>query len=215
MFVGHYSASFALKAAQPRIPLWVLFVAAQAVDVGWGTLMLLGVEKAHFAPGFMKAFPLDLYYMPYTHSLTAGAVWAMGCAALYFLWRRNDGAAAAAIVGVAVLSHWFLDLPMHARDLPLYDNALKQGWGLWNYPLAAVALELGLLAGAIFLYARAQPQHRARAWKFGAVLALIQLGNTFGPLPPSALAIAVSALAAYALFAWGAHWVERSRAAPQ
>ena len=51
MFVGHYSASFALKAAKPRVPLWVLFIAVQAVDVGWGTLMLLGVEKANYVPG--------------------------------------------------------------------------------------------------------------------------------------------------------------------
>lgn len=100
---------------------------------------------------------------------------------------------------------------MHARDLPLYDNALKQGWGLWNYPFAAVALELGLFAAAIWLYGRAQPQHRARAWRLGALMALIQLGSSFGPLPPSAKAIAASVLVAYALFAWGAHWVERER----
>ncbi len=212
MFVGHYSAGFALKAAQPKIPLWVLFVAVQAVDIGWGTLMLLGIEKANFVPGFMKAFPLDLYYMPYTHSLAAGLIWALACAALYFLWRRRDGGTAAGVIGLAVLSHWFLDLPMHAADLPLYDNTLKQGWGLWNYPMAAVALELGLLAMAVAWYARALPQHRARAWKFAAVLTVIQLGNTFGPLPPSALAIAGSALVAFAAFAWGARWVEQKPA---
>ncbi|MEK6806653.1 MAG: hypothetical protein AABY95_08390 [Pseudomonadota bacterium] len=213
MFVGHYSAGIALKAAKPQIPLWVLFVAVQAVDIGWGTLMLLGVEKANFVPGLMKAFPLDLYYMPYTHSLTAGLIWALACAALYFFWRKRDGVGAAAVIGLAVLSHWFLDLPMHAPDLPLYGNTLKQGWGLWNYPLAAVALELGLLAGSIALYGRACPEHQARAWKLGGIMALIQLGNTFGPLPPSALAVAASALVAYALFAWGARWVEQKPAA--
>ena len=32
MFVGHYSASFALKSARPAVPLWVLFLAVQAVE---------------------------------------------------------------------------------------------------------------------------------------------------------------------------------------
>ena len=33
MFVGHYGVSFAIKAAQPRLPLWLLFLAVQIVDV--------------------------------------------------------------------------------------------------------------------------------------------------------------------------------------
>ena len=56
MFVGHYSASFAIKAAKPKIPLWTLFLAVQAVDIGWGTLMLLGVEKARYVKGFTEPF---------------------------------------------------------------------------------------------------------------------------------------------------------------
>jgi hypothetical protein len=37
------------------------------------------------------------------------------------------------LLGAAVLSHWLLDLVVHARDLPLYDNTMKMGFGLWNY----------------------------------------------------------------------------------
>ena len=209
MFVGHYSVSFAVKAVRPKIPLWVLFVAVQAVDVGWSLLILLGVEKARYVPGFTEAFPLDLYYMPYTHSLLAALLWALAGALLYFAWRRRDGVAAAALVGVAVLSHWFLDFPMHPGDLPLFDEAHKVGLGLWNHAFAATVLELTLLAGSIALYARACPQHRKAAWIFGAVMALIQIGNTYGPTPPSTAAIAIAALAAYAAFAWVAWRIER------
>lgn len=209
MFVGHYSVSFAVKAVRPKIPLWVLFVAVQAVDVGWGLLILLGVEKARYVPGFTEAFPLDLYFMPYTHSLLAALLWALAGALLYFAWRRRDGLAAAALVGVAVLSHWFLDFPMHPGDLPLFDEAHKVGLGLWNHAFAATVLELALLAGSIALYARACPQHRKAAWIFGAVMALIQIGNTYGPTPPSTAAIAIAALAAYAAFAWVAWRIER------
>src|SRR5882672_5330388 len=135
MFVGHYSASFALKSAKPAVPLWLLFLAVQAVDIGWGSLVLLGVEHANYVPGFTRSFPLDLYYMPFTHSLVAGLIWAAACGALYFMWRKRDGLGAAIVVGLAVLSHWFLDLPVHVADLPLYDNSMKQGFGLWNYPV--------------------------------------------------------------------------------
>jgi ankyrin repeat protein len=37
MFVGHYGPSFAIKALRPAIPLWLLFIAVQLVDVAFGT----------------------------------------------------------------------------------------------------------------------------------------------------------------------------------
>mgnify|MGYP006153299189 CR=1 FL=1 len=114
MFVGHYSAGFALKAWKPQLPLWVMLLAVQAVDVGWGLLVLAGVEKVRIVPGFLAGSPLDLYYMPYTHSLVATLVWAVAAALLYRVWRRGDGAAAALAVGLAVASHWLLDLLVHA-----------------------------------------------------------------------------------------------------
>jgi hypothetical protein len=33
MFVGHYGVSFAAKSVDRRVPLWVLFVAVQLLDV--------------------------------------------------------------------------------------------------------------------------------------------------------------------------------------
>jgi hypothetical protein len=33
MFVGHYGVSFAIKRGDKTIPLWVLFVAVQLLDV--------------------------------------------------------------------------------------------------------------------------------------------------------------------------------------
>src|ERR1700722_9538256 len=39
MFTGHYSASFAGKALDRTIPLWVLFVAVQLLDFVWAILI--------------------------------------------------------------------------------------------------------------------------------------------------------------------------------
>jgi len=78
MFVGHYGISFAAKRLDKTIPLWVLFLAVQLLDVGWGILVPLGVEKVRIVPGITASNPLDLYYMPFTHSLVAALLWSLG-----------------------------------------------------------------------------------------------------------------------------------------
>ena len=69
MFVGHYGPALVGAAAKKTIPLWVLFLAVQLLDVFWSIFVLLGIEKVRIVPGITVANPLDLYYMPYTHSL--------------------------------------------------------------------------------------------------------------------------------------------------
>jgi len=104
MFVGHYGPSLGLRRASGGVPLWALFLAVQFVDVLWALLVIAGVEKVRITPGFTASSPLDLYYMPYTHSLAASIAWALllGWFAS-FVWSRRGGFA----VGACVLSHWF------------------------------------------------------------------------------------------------------------
>jgi pimeloyl-ACP methyl ester carboxylesterase len=45
MFVGHYSVSFAVKKLDKTIPLWVIFLAVQLVDVFLSVFVLLGIGK--------------------------------------------------------------------------------------------------------------------------------------------------------------------------
>ena len=141
MFVGHYGPSFAIKSIRGSIPLWALFIAVQLLDVGWSVLVFLGVEKVRIVPGITASNPLDLYYMPYTHSLVAAVVWAIAAIMLSrFLLGIRDWSASIWI-GAAVFSHWVLDFLVHRRDLPLYDDAAKVGLGIWNYPIIALSLE--------------------------------------------------------------------------
>src|SRR5207245_1559590 len=62
MFVGHYGVSFAAKSTDRTIPVWVLFLAVQLLDVVWSLFVLLGVEKVRIVPGITASNPLDLYY---------------------------------------------------------------------------------------------------------------------------------------------------------
>ena len=75
MFVRHYGVAFAVKTPRNKIPLWVLFVAVQLLDFLWAPFVLLGVEKVRFVPGITATNALDLYYMPYTHSLIGALFW--------------------------------------------------------------------------------------------------------------------------------------------
>ena len=51
MFVGHYGVSFAAQRTKPDVPLWVLFLAVQLLDILWAPLVLLGIEKVRIVPG--------------------------------------------------------------------------------------------------------------------------------------------------------------------
>src|SRR5437660_1655543 len=107
MFVGHYGIAYAAKKADPSLPLWLLFLAVQLLDVLWAPFVLLGIERVRIVPGITASNPLDLYYMPYTHSLLAALLWSAGALVAYRLAKSGPAARRAALViGIAVLSHW-------------------------------------------------------------------------------------------------------------
>lgn len=212
MFVGHYGVSFAAKKVEPSIPLWVLFLAVQFLDVLWALFVLLGIEKVRIVPGITATNPLDLYYMPYTHSLVAALFWSCAVGLVYQLVARPSRRQASAIVGLAVFSHWVLDLIVHRPDLPLYDNAAKVGLGLWNAPALAFGLEAALLFGGIWLCLRGQLARSFGTLGFGVLMLGIQAYVFFGPPPTSDRDIAATAIIAYAVFAIAIWWLQDRRA---
>ncbi len=216
MMIGHYSSGLLAKAIDPRLPVWVLFVAAQLVDIGWAILIAIGVERVNLVEGFTPSNPLDLEYMPYTHSLTATVGWgALAFVAWLAAKRRFGWSGSAVLVAAVVVSHWFLDLLVHIPDLPLYGNQAKQGFGLWNQPLLSLALEAALFAGALALYyRRTRPNVGANRWgmvMFGAVLFAIQVGTLYGSVPLSTVVLSVTGLASFAAVAAAGEWLDRKR----
>jgi hypothetical protein len=209
VFVGHYGVSFAARARGFAIPLWVLFIAVQLLDVVWAPLVLLGVEKVRIVPGITASNALDLYYMPYTHSLVAAILWSVAAAVAYRLAVPNGGRTAPFVIAVAVFSHWVLDFIVHRPDLPVYDDAAKVGLGLWNYPIAAFGVESLLLFGGMWLYLARYRRRVMPIVLFGLIMLAIQAYIFFGPPPASDKAAALTALAAYAIFAAVIRLLER------
>jgi hypothetical protein len=217
MFVGHYSVAFAAKSERNKIPLWVLFIAVQFLDYIWATLVLLGIEKLRVIKGFTAGSMLDSYFHPYSHSLITAILWSVAaaigykplCGWLGYVYKKS----AALVVGLAVFSHWILDLVAHPRDLPIYDNKWKVGFGLWNYRDPEFALEIALLAGGIMLYLERNVLSTARKTAvivFGVALVVVQIGDTYVPRTPlSDKATAMGVWIFYTLFVVVAFLIEK------
>ena len=185
------------------------------MDVAWAVLVLLGIEKVRIVPGITASNPFDLYYMPYTHSLVAGLLWAVAAIVVCKPLRGVPNWSAAAWVGAAVFSHWVLDLVVHRPDLALYDDTMKVGLGLWNYPAIALSLEALLLFAGMMLYLRRTEAINAIGRfgppAFGILMLAIQSYVFFGPPPTSPSAAAITALVSYVVFAAVAQWLDRQR----
>lgn len=213
MFVGHYGPSFAGKALDKdnRVPLWLLFLAVQFVDVLWGIFVLFGIEKVRIIPGITASSPLDLYYMPYTHSLIGALGWSVFGFVVCQLFPKLRGKRTGLIVAAAIFSHWILDLIVHRPDMALYDSVFKMGFGLWNYRVPAFILEMAVLFGGAAMYVKTVSR-KGKVIIYVSLLAVLQFVGTFVLPPPSNdRAEAMTALIFYFLLALIAWWAERGQ----
>ena len=213
MFIAHFGVGFGAKTAAPKVSLGTLFLAAQFIDLIWPTLLLLGVERVNIITDGSRNPPLDFAYYPYSHSLLMVIGWAVLFAAAYFAARCSR--LGAAVLGLAVVSHWLLDLVVHYPDLPLYPGtSTLLGFSVWASPLISMVLELSIFTAGVWLYLRSTRASDATGkwalWSLVAMLLLSQLANAFGPPPPSATAIAWVGQAQWLLVAWG-YWVDSHR----
>jgi hypothetical protein len=217
MFLGHYGVALGLKRIEPKLSLGTLFLAVQLPDLLWGIFLLLGWEHARIVPGFTAITPLEFLDYPISHSLVGSLAWSVVAAALYYSWPTRDTSRhwqAAAIVGLAVFSHYPLDVLVHLPDLPLTGNdSTKLGLGLWNNRIATLAAEAIVLGAGLALYvARGSNRHPVRARRIAIVVLLLvgtYLATLYGPPPPSMRVVAVSGIAFIVGMAALAAWADR------
>lgn len=216
MFVGHFGVALGAKSLAPKVPLPVLILAAQFLDVLWPIFLMAEIEHARIEPGFTAVSPLEFYYYPFSHSLAAAMVWAAAFGAAYFFIRRDSWGGW--VLTALVLSHWPLDLIVHRPDLLLYPgDSERYGYAVWESVGRTVLLEGAIFVVGIVLYlavTRAKDQTGTYSfWSLMVLLALVWLGSIFGPPPPTMTVVAVAGLAgAIIVYAW-AGWIERHRAA--
>jgi len=185
--------------------------------------LLLGWEQARIVPGYTRVTPLEFLHYPLSHSLVGAICWSLVAAGVYYSWPTRDTTRhwqAAAVVGVAVLSHYPLDVLTHVPDLPLAgSDSAKLGLGLWNHPLATILAELGVLVGGLAIYVRYRShRHPVRTVRL-ALLMLVLVGtyfaSLFGPLPPDMVTVAISDILFVVGVAALAVWADRRATAAE
>lgn len=214
MFIGHFGLGFGAKTLAPEASLGTLFLACQFADLLWPTLVLAGIETVKIQPGITTVTPLDFAHYPYSHSLLALLIWAAAFALGYKLIRKSL-VVSAIVIGVLVLSHWFLDLLVHRPDLPLtFTGKARYGFGLWNSMPATLVIELILFLGGAAIYARVTKARDRWGsigfWALLVFLLIVYLGNLIGPPPPNAAAVAWVGESMWLLVAWG-YWLDHHR----
>ncbi len=209
MFIGHWAPALVVAARRNRPGLGTLFVAAQLVDWAFFGFLLMGEEHMRLTPGISVMNPMDLYDMHVSHSLVGSLAFAGGALGLYLLLTRNR--VGALLIGAVVLSHWFFDLVVHVPDLTLAGSPPKLGFGLWNYPMLEMPLELGITFGALWYYVRALHPAMLRVAALAAVLLVLQAINWFGPVAPEVTpGTSYLAFFAFGLSAIMAGWMGKS-----
>jgi membrane-bound metal-dependent hydrolase YbcI (DUF457 family) len=207
MFIGHAALALAARPLAPRANLGVALAATYWLDLVWPVLLLSGVERVEVDPGNTAFTPLDFVHYPWTHSLIAAIAWSV----LFGLACWKLGRRAALMMGLLVFSHWALDAVAHRPDLPLWPGSSAMvGLGLWNSVAATLVVETALFAAGIAIYLRHAGKAPLAFWALVGFFVLAYLGAAFGPPPPSAAAVAWSALALWLLPVWG-WWVDRHR----
>ena len=153
MFIGHFAVGFAAKKIAPKPSLGTYFMAVSFLDLLWPPFLLLGIEHVRIIPGITAVTPLDLYDYPISHSLVGALIWSLLIGGLYFIFKKDTRSAL--IVGVAVFSHWILDLITHRPDMPLlFSGTTYVGLGLWNSMAGTLIVEVGMFVVGVIMYLR-------------------------------------------------------------
>jgi hypothetical protein len=200
MFAGHIGAALMIGRAERAVNVGVFIAAALLLDLLLWLFVLIGWEAVAIPPDFASRHQVEFVF-PYSHGLAASIFWAVLAAAvgvacysrLQSKWRI------AALLAVAVFSHWVLDAVVHRPELPLAGAASRAvGFGLWNNMPVALVLEAAIAGVGLYLFLSGTRIGRPRSIALVVLtvlaVAFTALGMTIAPAPPSAAAMAASSL---------------------
>ena len=216
MFAGHMGAALVIGRAERRVNVGAFIFAALLLDVALWLFVLLGWESVSIPTNFASTHQPEFVF-PYSHGLLASVAWSALAGAAAFIWYRHLKAAklrVAALVAVAVFSHWLLDVLVHIPELPLASaGSLKVGLGLWQDMPVALVVEAALVVAGLCFFIPSVNLSQAKSISLTVlsllILAFTVAGMTVAPPPPSVVAMAGSSLATIIVVCALACWLGR------
>ena len=177
MYAGHFAVGMVLKSRVPAAPTWGLLVGIGVLDILFGPFVLLGIERVSLTPDAAPGFSLD--HIDWSHSFMMAAVWSALYGALFLKRGKN----VAIVMGVAVFSHFVLDLVMHPPDLALWPGSgIHMGFGLWTLiPVGWWFVELlfvGLCLAYYHKHARQSALFGGRPWGVVTTIVVLHVLNS-------------------------------------
>ena len=171
MFLGHFAMGVATKPVAPKVPVWALFLAPQAMDLAFLPLVAIGLEG--FEQGQYGQDKIDALY---THSLVGALI----ISAVIFwvgkkVWKTDFHAWL--LAGLS-FSHWPVDLLVHHQDMPILPGNLGGlpllGFGLWDFPYVIFGIEVILaIVGVVLYFNWAKKERSSARWYIGPIVIAI------------------------------------------
>jgi len=140
--INHAVTGLIIKKIYPDVPIAVILVSVQLIEILWVVLNFLGVEKTTTENRVQSVSDIHLDYMPFSHSVVSTSALAAGAWILFALGFNSVDVGIAFALGIC--SHLVLDLISHARDIviaPFLDSR-KFGLGLYEKPPVAFVFEI-------------------------------------------------------------------------
>ncbi|MBN2115808.1 MAG: hypothetical protein JW730_04515 [Anaerolineales bacterium] len=149
--LAHAGVALASKRIAPKVPVWILLIAAYVIDIVWGIFFFAGIEQL---PALDSSTT-----NPWSHGLLMAVIWSLLSGFLMMLVSRDRYTSL--VIGALVFSHWIIDFISHPMTAAfpgdtglslLFDGSPTVGLGLWSTQLGINIGEYGTLMVGILIY---------------------------------------------------------------
>ncbi len=190
------------------------FVSVLFMDLLLWIFTLLGIEQVIVPPNFENLHYLKFFF-PYSHSFIAAVAWSLLVyVAAEIITKRQ---VTAVLLGLGVLSHYFLDVIVHTPELTIFgDNSAMLGLGLWNHIYIALMVEIAIYLTGLFIYLH-ETRGTGFSGKYGmyifsaVLIAAAFVTQVLSPRPQNGNEVAGSALLSIILVILISFWLDRKR----
>ncbi|MBL8018036.1 MAG: hypothetical protein JNM27_00090 [Leptospirales bacterium] len=213
MGIGHVAVGIAFKKLDSKTNAAWFVAAALFADLLLWVLIMVGTEQVIVPEDFVTNRYMRFVF-PISHGVLASFGWAIIIGLIGFGFFRN--VRSAALIGLASLTHLFLDWLVHVAPFQVIGSVTVEGLGLWKNIHLLLVVECLLTVVCLFLYLKSTSaaSKLGRYGMIGFILVLMLVmfsGQLFAPMPETATQIASSSMITLIAIVLVVLWLDRKR----